>query len=132
MALALGHDNRDFIRNTLLMLAGAGRSRRLGLGEYRAEEGRGRLVSRTSLDPADPIAFGRWLAGLRSAFNDLDAVALDMLRPPRFRELGPAIHARNYTAAREQVLQALDFAAAPEPAPEPGDPAGSGGAGPPH
>jgi len=85
-------------------------------------------VSRTSLDPADPIAFGRWLAGLRTAFHDLDAVALDMLRPPRSRELGPAIHAANYGAAREQVLQALDFAVAPEP----GDPAGNGDAGPPH
>jgi hypothetical protein len=87
-------------------------------------------VSRPSLDPTDPIAFARWLAGLRSAFNDCDAVAVDMLRPPRSRELGPAIHARNYAAARGQVLQALDFAAEPEPGPEPGDPAGSGGAGP--
>jgi hypothetical protein len=87
-------------------------------------------VSRPSLDWSDPAAVATWLAGLRSAFADADAVALDMLRPPRSRELGPAIHARNYNAARGQVLQALDVAVAPEPDPEPGDPAGNGGAGP--
>jgi hypothetical protein len=88
-----------------------------------------------ALDWSDPLAVAQWLSGLRSAFNDCDAVALDMLRPPRSRELGPAIHAKNYNAAREQVLQALDLAAGPpandtEPDPEPGDPAGNGGAGP--
>jgi len=62
--------------------------------------------------------------------NDADAVASDLLRPPRSRELGPALAARNYTAAREQILFALDCAAAPENDTEPGDPAGNGGAGP--
>ena len=71
----------------------------------------------------------KWLAGLRLAFNDADAAALDMLRPPRARELGPALHAENYGAARVQILQALLFAEAPEPDPEPSDPAGNGGAG---
>jgi len=67
-------------------------------------------VSRASLDFTDPAAVARWLAGLRSSFNDLDAAALDMLRAPRDRELGPALHAAHYHAAREQVLQALDLA----------------------
>jgi hypothetical protein len=57
-------------------------------------------------------SISRWLAGLRLAFNDADAVALDMLRPPRARELG--LHARNYGAARAQILQALAYAEAPE------------------
>jgi hypothetical protein len=79
-------------------------------------------VSRATLDPSDPVAFGRWLAGLRSSFNDLDAAALDMLRAPGDRELGPALHRAHYHAAREQVLQALAFADGSEP----GDPSGSG------
>jgi hypothetical protein len=41
--------------------------------------------------------------------------------------------AQKYNAAREQILAALDFAAAPENDTEgPSDPAGSGGAGPVH
>ena len=83
----------------------------------------GCLVSRPSLDWSDPIAVAKWLCSLRLAFNDVDATSLDMLRPLRRRELGPVIHARNYGEARAQVLQALDYASAPEP-----DPAGSGGA----
>jgi hypothetical protein len=77
-------------------------------------------VSRASLDWSDPIAVSRWLAGLRLAFNDADAVTQDMLRPPRSRELGPALHAHNYGEARQQVLQALAFAEAPEPDSDPG------------
>jgi len=84
-------------------------------------------VSRPALDWSDPIAVSRWLAGLRLAFNDADGIALDMLKPPRARELGSALHAENYGKARAQILQALDFADAPEPDPEPGDPAGCGG-----
>jgi hypothetical protein len=55
-------------------------------------------VSRRSLDWSDPIEVSKWLAGLRLALNDADAAALDMLRPPRARELGPALHAANYGA----------------------------------
>jgi len=84
-------------------------------------------MSRASLDWSDPIAVSKWLAGLRLSWNDADAAALDMLRPPRARELGPALHAKNYGEARAQVLQALDYATAPEPDDDPGDPAGSGG-----
>jgi hypothetical protein len=75
------------------------------------------------LDFTDPAAVSQWLAGLRSSFNDLDAAALDMLRRPPDRELGPALHRAHYHAAREQVLQALAFADRPEP----GDPTGSDG-----
>ncbi len=89
-------------------------------------------MSRPSLDWSDPIAVSKWLAGLRLAFNDADAAALDMLRPPRARELGPALHAANYGAARAQVLQALAFAAPPEPDPEPSGAAGKGRADPTH
>jgi hypothetical protein len=62
------------------------------------------------LNFADHAAVSRWLAGLRSSFHDLDAAALDMLRAPGDRELGPALHRAHYHAARAQVLQALDFA----------------------
>ncbi len=87
-------------------------------------------MSRSSLDWADPLAVARWLGSLRLAFNDADAISLDMLRPPRKRELGPVLHARNYGDARAQVLRALDYASAPDPEGEPPDPAGFGGAGP--
>ncbi len=80
-------------------------------------------MSRPSLDWSDPIAVSRWLAGLRLAWNDADAVALDLLKPLRARQLGPALAASNYGAARAQILQALDYADAPEPEPE-SDPAG--------
>jgi hypothetical protein len=36
VALALDHDNRDSIRNTLLVLASAARVEKVGIGEYRA------------------------------------------------------------------------------------------------
>jgi len=49
-----------------------------------------------------------------------------MLRSPRERELGPALHAKNYGDARTQILSALDFATAP--APEPDGAAGNGAA----
>ena len=82
-------------------------------------------MTRPSLDWSDPVEVSIWLAGLRSAFNDADGAALDMLRPERRRELGPALHAEKYRAARAQILQALDFAACPEPEDgEPSDPAG--------
>lgn len=89
-------------------------------------------MSRDALDWNDPIAVSKWLAGLRLSWNDADAAALDMLKPPRSRELGPALHAKNYGEARAQIVQALDYASAPEPNGEPGAPAGNGGAGPVH
>ena len=83
-----------------------------------------------SLNWSDPVAVSRWLGALRLAFNDADAVTADMLRPPPERELGPALHAATYGAARAVLLFALAFARAPEPDQEPSDPAGAGGAGP--
>lgn len=89
-------------------------------------------MSRPSLDWNDPIAVSRWLAGLRLAWNDADAVTRDMLRPERRRELGQRLHAENYGEARKAIVAALEYATAPEPDPEPSDPAGAGGAGPVH
>lgn len=87
-------------------------------------------MSRPSLDWSDPVAVSRWLTGLQASFKDLDGVALDMLRPPRKRELGPTLHAANYHAARRQILHAIEHATAPDP--DPGDPSGQGDAGPVH
>lgn len=72
-------------------------------------------MSRASLDWSDPFAVAAWLAGLRVSFNDADAIALDMLRPQRTRDLGPALHREKYSDARAQIIQALDYATAPEP-----------------
>lgn len=66
------------------------------------------------------------LSDLRSAFDDLDAVGLDMLRPPRRRNLGTREHQRLYHEARRKLRQLL---AGPENDTEHGDPAGLGGAG---
>ncbi len=85
-------------------------------------------MTRRSLNWSDPVAVSKWLGGLRVTFRDADAVIQDMLRPPRARELGPALHARNYEEARAAILKAIDFASTPEPEPEEGD----GGAGPIH
>lgn len=69
-----------------------------------------------------PLPSRRWLAGLRLSFNDADGAALDMLLPPRQRELGPALHAQNYHMARKQIVQALAYASAPDDDDgEPGD-----------
>ncbi len=74
------------------------------------------------------------LSTLCEAFRDADAITKDMLRPPRKRELGPALHADNYGEARASLVQALDRAVklADEDEPDHGDPSGSGGAGPIH
>jgi hypothetical protein len=84
-----------------------------------------------SLDWSDTVEVSLWLDGLRSSFADLDAAASDMLKPARKRQLGPALHAKNYAAARAQIRTALAYAA-PDTTPDPelSDPAGCGGAGP--
>ena len=81
------------------------------------------VTAHPALDWNDPTAVSRWLAGLRVSWEDADAIVLDMLRPPRERELGPVIHARDYAAARAQILSALAFGGAPEPDPLPRQPA---------
>jgi hypothetical protein len=47
----------------------------------------------------------RLLAEMRVALDDADAVAEDMLARPRRRELGPALHRRNYREARRKVIE---------------------------
>jgi hypothetical protein len=85
-------------------------------------------VSRPSLDWTDAAEVRQWLAGLRQSFDDMDGVALDMLKSPRERELGPVLHAQKYAEARETILHTLAYAEAPEPDDgEPSDPAGNGG-----
>ena len=86
------------------------------------------------LDHGDPAAVRAWLVDLRVAIDDGDAVTRDVLRPLGKRELGRILHRRNYREARERIASLLDYATPPSPdgEPEPGDPAGGGGAGPTH
>ena len=77
------------------------------------------------LDWSDETEVRIWLAGLREGIDEMDGVASDMLKPPRQRDLGPVLAAKNYTAAREAVLHALNFAETDDG--EPSDPAGCGG-----
>lgn len=74
------------------------------------------------------------LVSLRVGFDDADAITEDMLRAPRQRELGPALHRANYEDAKGKVLAILGrlLAATADDDGEPGDPAGNGGAGPAH
>ena len=44
---------------------------------------------------------------LRVAFEDADAVTVDMLKPPRRRDLGPVEHARLYEDARASIVEGL-------------------------
>ncbi len=70
------------------------------------------------------------LSTLKEAFKDADAITVDMLRPPRKRELGPIIAERNYQEARASLVQALALSialAADDDEPDHGDPSGSGG-----
>lgn len=85
-------------------------------------------MSRPSLDWSDEVEVSRWLGRLRVHLNDADAVVRDLLRAPRQRELGPVLARQNYAAAHAAIVDAINFASAPEPS----DPAGSGDAGPVH
>ncbi len=51
----------------------------------------------------------RILVDLRLALDDADAITRDMLRPPRLRELGPALHGRQYREAHEKILSLLAY-----------------------
>jgi hypothetical protein len=66
------------------------------------------------LDWSDAAAVSSWLACLWQSFDDADGVTLDLLRPPRERELGPVLQAKNYGQARAQILAALAYAGASE------------------
>ena len=74
------------------------------------------------LDLADPAAVRRWLADLRVAVDDSAAVAEDMLRPPRRRDLGPREHRRLYQDAAAKLDALFDHADPPQ------DSSGSGSA----
>lgn len=74
------------------------------------------------------------ILSLVEGWRDADAVTADMLRPPRERELGPALHARNYGEARGKIVASLAYLSslARDDGGEHGDPSGNGGAGPVH
>jgi hypothetical protein len=74
----------------------------------------------TRLDLSD-ATLRAWLTDLRVALDDADAVTRDALRPLGRRELGRALHRRNYRDARERILALLD-AADPRRAPGPRPP----------
>jgi hypothetical protein len=78
-----------------------------------------KLGEKPSLDFTDRAAVREWLVKLRVYLDDVDALVVDMLRPPGERELGPALHRENYGAARERVADLLDDATPPPD----GDPA---------
>ena len=91
-------------------------------------------MSRATLDWNDPAARADWLAKLRVDLHDANAITQDMLRPPRERDLGPALHAKNYGEAWAKVEQLMAYATGSEPeggngaaGDDAGDPAGVGG-----
>jgi hypothetical protein len=51
----------------------------------------------------------RALVDLRVAVDDAGAVTADMLRRPRRRELGPALHRRNYREAQDKILGQIAY-----------------------
>jgi hypothetical protein len=54
-----------------------------------------------------------WLMRLRIAWHDADEVSGDMLRRPRRRSLGPALHRKRYAEAAERIEKLI--AKPPEP-----------------
>jgi hypothetical protein len=77
----------------------------------------------------------RILLHLRVSCDDADTVVRDMLRVPRKRELGPALHRQSYREARDKIVTALDYLlrlVRDDGDTGPADPAGNGGAGPVH
>jgi hypothetical protein len=57
----------------------------------------------------DPDKMRCALVDLRVAVDDAGAVTTDMLRRPRRRELGPALHRRNYREARDKILGQIAY-----------------------
>jgi len=74
-------------------------------------------------DPIDRIEMRRALVDLRVAVDDAEAITDDMLRHPRRRELGPALHRKNHREARDkiyrQIAYLLHLAGSPPPGSEP-------------
>ncbi|MFT3768258.1 MAG: hypothetical protein QM820_22640 [Minicystis sp.] len=65
-------------------------------------------------DRNDPAIRG-WLVSLNVALDDVDAVARDMLRSPRRRELGPVKHHELYEDGWDKVMALLGRDLPPEP-----------------
>ncbi|MFT3766822.1 MAG: hypothetical protein QM820_15095 [Minicystis sp.] len=78
-------------------------------------------MSRPPFDLSDP-AFRGWLVSLNVALDDIDAIARDMLRPPRRRELGPAKHREMYEDGWDKLMSLLGRATEPPSAPSGGTP----------
>ena len=90
-------------------------------------------MSGRSLDWSNRLAVAQWLGALRDTLGDHLAVVDDMLRPPRARELGPALHRERAGETATQLRQLVDAAPVPKPdGGQIGDPAGKGGTGPTH
>jgi hypothetical protein len=60
-----------------------------------------------------------WLADLRLALAEADAVTRDALRRPRRRELGPVLARHNYRDAHQRLTSLLAFADPTSPAAPP-------------
>ena len=79
------------------------------------------------LDYSDLAAVRRFLADLRVAVDDADAITRDALRPLGRRELGRILHRRNYQEARARIVSLIGYAMPSEPDGGSGDSPGSGG-----
>lgn len=63
-------------------------------------------MSGPPFDPNDPAIRG-WFASLNVTLDDIDALAEDMLRPYRRRELGPAKHREMYREGWSKLMELL-------------------------
>jgi hypothetical protein len=81
----------------------------------------------------DREAVRAWLGALEATADELIAVAQDQTDPPGRRELGRALASRMVAEASIAMESLIAFAlrGLDDDDPESGDPAGSGGAGPP-
>ena len=75
-------------------------------------------MMRRPFDWNDPDDVRRLVLDLRVAFDDLDAIVADMMRPAAKRELGPVLHADGYQEARGKVVVLLAWIM-PPPDPPP-------------
>ena len=64
-------------------------------------------MSQFPFDPGDPESMRRWLVELNVALDDVGAIAEDMLRPHRKRELGPVKHRELYDDGWEKIMSLL-------------------------
>lgn len=57
----------------------------------------------------DRAILRRVLLDLRVAVDDADSVAVDMMRSPRRRKLGPVLHRSQYREARGKVISQIAY-----------------------